>query len=418
MSLIPGERPLAYAPSLERRQFVPWLTSVEVDVLGEIDFGLEVMLIAHPLADAATRPALARRVRRQLKVGLLLEPEVYLLQLDAERRAQPDVAGRIGLLLEGRDQRHLDLEAPQRAQTLQSFVRHVLDTEIAGLASALVAPSPLLRNRSVTALDNASAMLRAAATYFVTEELESPADDSVPFHPRQLFAAITLDVRTLRDDRFMELVLEAFAAAPPQVYGYLVQVAGLGSHPQTRDARSLADFLYALQALSERPVVVARVGSLGVGFLAGGLAGYAVGPGVSELLSFPPRPFTPPEAASKDKRRGFSIVAFHQILLRNVRTLGPNSAAGRKAFHRLPCECGYHDAAKPPHTNQQRKLHSLWWRCIQARQAVGGGAGWLLRIVAVAEAESAQIDGETAFYAALRETLPGDYAASRISGEP
>jgi len=409
MSLIPGEPPLAYAPSADRRQYVPWLTAADLDVLDDLDVTSELMLVAHPLADAHLRPALARRVRQRLKLGLLLEPETYLLQLDAERRAEADVAPRIALLLEGRGGHHLDLESRQSAGTLASFARQTLDSEVAALATALVAPAPLLRPSAPDTVVNATVLLDAAGAYFVAESLHTPLDTTIPYRPRQLFAAITLDARALREPWFLQRVLDSFAAAPPSVYGYLVQVANLGSHPQPRDVRVLADFLYALEYRAVRPVLVARVGSLGLGFLAGGLAGYAAGPGVSELLRFPPQPFR----RRKDRKGGFSIVSLHHLLLRNLRTLGPNSDAGRLAFYRLPCTCGHHDAGKPPHVNHARKAHNLFWRIRQAPEAVAGGAGWLLEMIARAEVASASIDGEQQFYAALRETLPLEAVAAR-----
>jgi hypothetical protein len=349
---------------------VPWLTSGDLDVLDDIEVRPELMLIAHPLADARLRPALARRVRQRLKLGLLLEPEAYLLQLDADRRAEADVAPRVELLLERRGGRHLDLDRRQRAETLDNFARHTLDNEVTALATALVAPAPLLHPIRLDALANAVVLLEAASSYFVSE-------------------------------------------SPAAVYGYLIQVANLGSHPQPRDVRALADFLYALEDRSGRPVLVARVGCLGLGFLTGGLAGYAAGLGLSELLRFPPLPFRPPEARSTG---GFSIVSLHQVLLRNLRTLGPNSQAGRLAFHRLPCHCGFHEAGKPPHVNRARKAHNLFWRGRQAQEAVAGGAAWLLEMIARAEAASAGIDGEVEFYAALRETLPLEAIPERRVG--
>jgi hypothetical protein len=392
---------------------VPWLTSGDLDVLDDIEVRPELMLIAHPLADARLRPALARRVRQRLKLGLLLEPEAYLLQLDADRRAEADVAPRVELLLERRGGRHLDLDRRQRAETLDNFARHTLDNEVTALATALVAPAPLLHPIRLDALANAVVLLEAASSYFVSESLDVPADASAPYRPRQLFAEITLDARALREGWFLARVLDSFTGAPAAVYGYLIQVANLGSHPQPRDVRALADFLYALEDRSGRPVLVARVGCLGLGFLTGGLAGYAAGLGLSELLRFPPLPFRPPEARSTG---GFSIVSLHQVLLRNLRTLGPNSQAGRLAFHRLPCHCGFHEAGKPPHVNRARKAHNLFWRGRQAQEAVAGGAAWLLEMIARAEAASAGIDGEVEFYAALRETLPLEAIPERRVG--
>jgi hypothetical protein len=414
MSLIPGEPPLSLIPTIEHRQFVPWLTAAEIDIIDEVDFGSDVMLVAHPLVDALAHPRLARKVRRGLALGLLLEPEVYLLQLPKEVRA--DFERETDLLLEARDGEHLDLERKRTPGELAEFSHHILDLEVRGLATALLAPAPLLRDGNATALDNALALLEVSADYFAAEGLETPADADLPFRPRQLLASLTLDVRLLREPTFLRRVLDAYVEPPQGAYGFVVQVANLSSRPVLADVRSLSEVLYNLQHRSGLPVIVARVGNLGLGYLAGGLAGYSLGNGVSELLTFPPLVYSKNSRDQKDgKKRGFSLVAFHGPLLRNLQTIGRYDTAGLRAFHRLPCPCGRHEFGKAPRHNKAKKLHGFWWRIGQARSAAGeGSVRWLRKMIDRAELESASIDGEVAFYAALRETLP-EAAEVRLS---
>lgn len=409
MSLIPGEPAPVLAPALNRRALVPWLTRSDLPFLDEYDLSPSMGLVAADLPDSLLNPALAYRVRNTLGLGLALDPQLSLLQLTDEHLTR-HFAQEIALLSEPLEQPIEPMSELLGEAEAEKLAVHVLDLGIRGLGTALLAGSFLLLEPSPVGIDNNLALLAASASYFHEEGLEDPADQSVAFpRPRQLFATISIERRVLDHQGFLRELLDVYVAAAPGVYGYWVQVANIGSTPQPTDVRRFSNFIYELQRRTQKPVIADRLGQLGLGFLAGGLAGYCVGTGAPEFLRFPRVTWLRPDGT---KPKGFSLVAYHPDYLRNFQTSGKHSARGKAAFFRRPCRCGYHPRREPPASNKTKKLHCFHCRALQvlelAEHEGGEATQRFLQMVTAGEQASADLDGDLRLYAALRETLPRD----------
>ena len=415
MSLIPGEPPLVYAPSRGNPRLVPWLTRADAGYLAEFEFGPMINMAAADLADTVLRPTLARRVRDAHGLGLALHPQLHLLQLTSEEHQQR-FAEAIALLSEPIAQSFDPMSEVLDDATATALAEHLIDLAVSAWGTALLAGSFLLTGPSRAGLDNNLALLRASARYFHEEGLADGADERVGFpRTRQLFATISLDRAALRDGDFMRELLEAYVDASATVYGFWVQVANLGSTPQSRDVRFLSDFLYELEQRTSKPVVPDRLGQLGLGYLAGGLS-YCVGTGAPEYQKFPPTVIVKKD---EKKSNGFSLVAYHGPSLRNFVTQGKHAVRAAKAFATGPCECGFHARGEPPRGNKAKKLHCFRCRVDQALEVLAGSRDEnvrvFLRLVNHGEDASRDIDGDLRIYAALRETLPREATEATVS---
>ena len=418
MSLIPGEPPLVRAPSFERRALVPWLTRADITFLKDYRLSPSMGLAAADLADSVLRPRLAGQIRNSLGLGLALDPQLSLLQLTDEHLAQ-HFAAEIALLSEPLGEPFDPMSEPMDDSEAERLAIHLIDLSVRGLGTALLAGSFLMLEPSQVGLDNNLALLANSARYFHEEGIEHQADDSVRFPaPRQLFATISIERRVLAHDEFLNELLDAYVAAAPGLYGYWVQVANIGSTPRPADVRRLSDFIYELQSRTGKPVIPDRLGQLGLGFLAGGVAGYCIGTGAPEFLRFPRTTFI---RADGQKPKGFTLVAYHPDYLRNFQTIGRHSARAKLAFQRRPCRCGFHPRREPPTSTKAKKLHCFDCRALQvlelAEHPGGQAARTFLQMVAAGEKLSTELDGDLQLYAALRETLPREAAEDALADE-
>ncbi len=232
--------------------------------------------------------------------------------------------------------------------------------------------------------------------------------------PRQLLAGVTIHARLLREKRFVQRLFDELLDRSDGLYGYWLQVPGVNSSSNAVTLESVRDFAYPLQERSERPVVTDRLGGFGLGLLAGGIAGYCVGTGAPEFVSFPPVTY---RARDADASEGFAFVSYNQVLLRNFQLRGTRARKGLLAAHRYPCSgCGHHDPETPPRNNREKKLHGFSWHREQALRSSAGApaqtGAQFRRMVAVASESSRVInDPATPFYAAMLATLPPELAA-------
>jgi hypothetical protein len=316
MSLIPGEPPLVHAPARGDPRLVPWLTRPDLDVFRDFEFGPSISMFASDLPNAVLRPMLASHVRNTLGLGLALHPSLHLLQLTSDELRER-FADEIAVLAEPLEEPIDPLVDLLDERVAENLAVHLLDLAVSGLGTALIAGSFLLTEPSRVGLDNHLAMLAASARYFHEEGLAEGADAQVRFQrPRQLFASISIDRRVLRDEPFLSELLDSYIEAAPGVYGYWVQVANLGSTPRPVDVQALSQIVYELERRTKKPIVLDRLGQLGLGYLAGGLS-YCIGTGAPEYLSFPPS-----VAITPGKSKGFSFVTYHAESLRNFVTQG------------------------------------------------------------------------------------------------
>lgn len=427
VSLIFGEAPLARAPSIERRQFVPWFALNDRDLLAGVELlSPELMMAASSLHDARSSRALREWARNTLGLGWALHPQLELLQLPddfidtrAEKYRAKLLAQRalLGEALGDIDIRSVSLSRRQSREASASL----LQLAISALGTALISGSFMYNEASPRLLANNFALLDGAIDEFEEERLADPASDEAQFViPRQLLAGVTIHARLLREKVFVQRLLDELLDRSDDLYGYWLQVPGVNSRSSVLTLEAVRDFAYSLQERSERPVVTDRLGGFGLGLLAGGIAGYCVGTGAPEFVTFPPVSYR--DARDPDGSEGFAFVSYNQVLMRNFQLRGTRARKGLLAAHRYPCSgCGHHDPEVPPRNNREKKLHGFSWHREQAMRLSAGGpaqtAAQFQRMVAAAnEASRAINDPAAPFYAAMLATLPPELAARTGSG--
>jgi hypothetical protein len=419
MSLIPGERPIVYAPSTGERGRVPFLGPGDIDLLAEADFGMDARLAASALFDAHRSPRLRRWVRQEIAVGWALDPQLRLLQLDAafvdSRRARD-----CNRLIAQREFLAEAVGGGILADDLTSrraveIAENVLDLERSAWATALIVPALAHLDPSPRVLRNNLALLEAAIDYFSSEGLGSVSDDRGPFaKTRQLFAAICIHARLFRDSAYIRYLRDAYSEFSAHLYGYWVQVPQLTGGAPPAVIRGLSDFVYPLQDETETNVILDRIGSFGLGFLANGIAGDCMGTGAPEFITHPPTAYWP-EPRSDEKSRGFALVAYNQVLLRNRQLTGPHGLRGQLAYRRYPCgECGHHPRNEPPTGNRAKKLHGFYWHGVQTQSVCSGSVpatqSRFVELLRRAEQANAELGEDGSYYAALWLTMRPDAA--------
>ncbi len=418
VSLILGEAPLARAPSIERRQFVPWFALNDRDLLSGVELlSPELMLAASSLHDAHSSRALREWVRNTLGLGWALHPQLELLQLTADfidtraEKYRSRLLVQRSLLVEAIGDIDFRAVALSRRQARDASAC-LLQRAISALGTALITGAFVYDEASPRLLGNNLALLDGAIAEFEEEHLADPASDKAMFAmPRQLFAGVTIHASLLREKRFAQRVLDELLDRSEGLSGYWLQVPGVNSGSSAATLESVRDFAYPLQERSERPVVTDRLGSFGLGLLAGGIAGYCVGTAAPEFVTFPPLSY---RARDID---GFAFVSYNQVLLRNFQLRGARARRGLLAAHRYPCSgCGHHDPDAPPQNNREKKLHGFAWHREQALRLSAGastqtGAQFLQMVGVAQEASRAIKDPAAPFYAAMLATLPPALAA-------
>jgi hypothetical protein len=415
MSLIPGEPPLVYAPSVGDRQHVPFVGVGDVELLADAEFGPETKLAASSLFDAYRSVRLRQWVRKELGLGWALDPQLRLLQLDdpfvgsrRERDRQRLENQRVFLseAVGGADLLGEDLTRAAASEIAEAF----LDLERGAWATALIVPALAHLDDSPRVLRNNLALLEAAIDYFQGEGLDAVADDQGSFaKSRQLFAAIPIHARLLRDATFVRYLRESYSELSEHLYGYWVQIPNLTSDAPPGVIRGLSDLVYPLQDHAETNVVLDRVGPFGLGYLANGIAGDCMGTSAPEFITHPPTSYRR-ELRPGEEETGFTLVVYNQVLLRNRQMTGRHRVRGERAYRHHPCgECGYHEPDKPPLGNRAKKLHGFYWHRIQTRKlgygAVADTRQHFMQMLQTAEKANARLGEDGSYYESLRETM-------------
>jgi hypothetical protein len=237
MSLIPGEPPLALAPSLERDLYVPWLDRRDRAMLPRVGPRPSIPLVAQSLADASIARDIAASVRKDWAVGLALDPQPYFFQV--ERESRPHGFDQLTFAVpEGFDPARDRLSQ----QEAERYATSVVDAELEALATLLITPSHIRRSPAdAETTSNDIALARAAAAYFASERLDEPSPADPWRRPRQLFAGITFELPVLLDAAARADLGARYASL--DVNGFWVRIAGL------RDAASPT----AVAATAARP---------------------------------------------------------------------------------------------------------------------------------------------------------------------
>jgi hypothetical protein len=311
-----------------------------------------IRMTARSLAQEGVNPQLGFLAREPYELGLVLEPETWRNQVPPPDRA-PGFNALPYALRETALRPDHDRLAPD---SIRNYAEAVVDEQAARGATLLLTPchhvSEPDRSGRATDLELAD----AAAAYVQSEGLRAPAATDPHQVERELYAAIIVDVRALSEET-SAFLLARYCALP--VDGFWVRVSNLSHESSPACALEAATFLFALQAASNRPVVLAGGGHLHLGFLASGLAGASIGIAENERFSFPaPAPRPGPR----------SLVAYHPLLLRNYAINGPLISA---AFQTHGCGCGHHDPEVPP-SGREVKRHTLTLRLSDAHFFTSG----------------------------------------------
>jgi hypothetical protein len=415
MSLIPGESPLVYAPSVGDRQHVPFLGVADIELLAEAEFGLQTKLAASSLLDAHRSPRLRQWVRKDLGLGWALDPQLRLLQLDddfinsrrdVDRQRLDDQRAFLGEAIGGADLLGGDLTHVGASEIAEAF----LDVERNAWATALIVPALAHLDLSPRVLRNNLALLEAAIDYFHAQGLDAVADDQGSFaKSRQLFAGVSIHAKLLRDERFVRYLRDAYSELSKHLYGYWVQIPQLTSGAPPAVIRGLSDFVYPLQDEVATNVVLDRVGPFGLGYLANGIAGDCMGTGAPEFITHPPSSYRRQLRPGEDDP-GFALVVYNQVLLRNRQMSGRHGLRGQLAYRRHPCgDCGSHDRDKAPLGNRAKKLHGFFWHRVQTRELCVGVVPEtqrrFLHMLRRAQQANAELGEDGSYYEALRVTM-------------
>jgi hypothetical protein len=424
MSLIAGEAPLSFIPSLSAPQHIPFLTAADIEIVRREDLRIETRLAASSLFQAYSNSRMRDWVRRELGLGWTLDPQLRLLQLppafvlsrgDFDRGRLQAEQEFLADALAGVDVFGMDIGAEAAMQVATNF----LDAASDAWATALIAPSLAHLDSSPRVLRNNLTLLEASIAYFEREGLDSVADDRGPFaKQRHLFATIQIEAKLLRDSKWLKFLQDAYSSYSSYIDGYWVQALNLTASASPATLRGLTDFVYPLQDETQVPVTLDRVGAFGYGFAANGIAALCMGTGAPEYVTHPPTRFKP--MRKPGATTSFAFVVWDQVLLRNISHSGRHKVRGLRAYRRHPCaECGAHEASRPPRATAAKRRHGFYWHQAQVHDLCHGtllqSQRRFLDAVRVARAESAELGYPVDYYDSLVATMRPE-AIERVGG--
>lgn len=307
-----------------------------------------------PLWVALRNRAFATEIRSTQKLALAVDPEAHFAQEDKEMRPAGFDASVFGL-----PEQFDPLVDELSLEAAEACAKETLDHENEVGATLFITVSHLVGGLKTTGRENDIRIAQASVKYFRDEGLDEPPIEGDDFE-REIFIGLTVAADALMDATERAALAKAYAAVAGD--GYWVRVLGLSDRTTPAAANAAADFLFELQRVSVRPVVLVGAGNISVAFLAAKLAGVSFGIGENEYFASPP-------AKGKGKR---SLVVLHYRLLRNIKVPKRGVAGrGRDAFRSLPCFCGEHQSAEPP-LGAEKKPHTLACRLRQAFEITQG----------------------------------------------
>ncbi|HEV8460615.1 MAG TPA: hypothetical protein VGQ38_07890 [Gaiellaceae bacterium] len=306
--------------------------------------GFRMDVIARSMAQAKGDPSLARSARDDYALGVLIDPDTWRNQQPFQERPPSYRKASFG---KGEP---IDPERrPLSAIEETAYVRAVLAEEAAGRATLFVPPYHLAGgpNCAIRSLD-----LRLARKFinrFRSLRLDEPRPQDRFPRAGQVFPCVCIRASELLDAASRHHLARLYSKLDAD--GFIVKVAGLSERSSDKRVRAVADFVFTLKKLSERPVIIAGVKNLAFAFVAAGLDAAMLGIGEGEG-------FVPGGRA----KGGGARPTYIRALLRNVFTENANLATLLRAeilFERIPCDCGHHPSKRPPHGPRERKLHTL-----------------------------------------------------------
>lgn len=305
-------------------------------------YGLQT--IAQSIAQNAASRSIAARARL-MNLGLIVDPETHRNQL---RRAQrTESFNRLEISFPrswAPEQEHLSPGSRRR------YLEATLNEQRGRGATVLIPPYHLVGGSGSSA--------RALDLRFVRDAVDMfgayAEPDLVP--ALALYAGVAVHVGLLLDPGECSWMIEAYSDL--EVDGYWIKVDGLSPESSVPAIEAAGNFVFGLQRISGRPVILVGPGNLYLAFLASKLAATSIGVGQSERVRFTelPETFAPTHRV------------YHGTLLRNVvPTRTPRSAAmAEAAFDQFPCDCGHHPpnaiprgAGVPSHTLSVRVHEAL-----------------------------------------------------------
>lgn len=287
--------------------------------------------------------------------AIVLDPACQFNQVAPERR--PSGFDALDFAWRGRP---YDPERSLTRAVARTYVESVLLAEAERGATILLPPAHHARGPGSIGRRNEITLQRVAADVFREESLRRPSGPGGP--ERQLFANIVVHLRSLCDPMSGFMLTEYRHL---DADGYWVSVADLSEHSAPDDVAAAAEWLFQLQAVSRKPVVLVGAKNLHLAFLVSGLAGACLGLGRHEQVPWPRGP-------SRGARRPERV--FHPRTLSNVAANAGESerrSVAARAFEQFPCGCGQHHPAEVP-SGEEKVGHTLLCRDAQARRGTQG----------------------------------------------
>lgn len=239
-------------------------------------------------------------------------------------------------------------------QKQQEYVRLVLDEESKLGADILVSPYHFTHNTTVlpTYKSNPVEQWFDLDIKLLKESIDYK-NSKPEYQSKKLYAGICIHSGSLIDDGYKNDLLNHYTAHPCD--GYLVYADGIDKETDAVTLFHYLDTLLKLQTYSGRPVIAGRMGSLGLGMVAVGIAGYSSGAARFESFS---------EELHKEATAGYNLYERYYF-----RPLLGTIAIERKSPTRLnriaavigSCTCQYCNGKSPQDViaSQNNKLHFL-----------------------------------------------------------
>jgi hypothetical protein len=334
-------------------RFVPRLSWHDTFLLRELPADASYA-VAKSLPQAGGDAQLVMEAHRSPRARVILDTEAW------RNQRQPTDRGRLFRALGP----SVSLAAQLQPEALvagspAALIRYAMafaDAETVRGADAILTPSHLAGGHGTPGRDGELRLTEAAVAVYRRERVTERADQPMP-----LLSGITVDGTDLGTGAVAVALARSYSAIGAD--GFWVQFAHIteGSPPDV--VARCAEFLFALQELSDSRVFAVDVKNLIWPMMAAGLFGGCIGIGERET-------WAGPEPDGRD-RRALKPTVVHPELLRNFVAAGPDA---RRAFMEYPCECDAHEPERPPLDRASIRTHALRVRLIMAATITSAGA--------------------------------------------